>query len=258
MSTGRIEVPNPYDPSNPAVYRDWRREGHGITDIRHAIADSVNTFFYAIGGGWRDQEGLGISRIDDYIADFGIAQKTGIDFGDESVGTIPSPEWKADTFEDGTWRLGDTYITSIGQFGFQVTPIQMTRSIAAIANNGLLVTPRLVAGATIVEPIEHAIDPADYELIRLALRDTVTKGIANIVNDTNVSIAAKTGTAQVGVNNEFYNSWVVGFFPYDEPVYSFSIVMERGPSGGDGSAGRAMRTFINSVTEHYPEFWETL
>ena len=259
LSTGRIEVPNRFNPNEPAIFRDWRREGHGLTDIRYAIADSVNTFFYAIGGGYKNQEGLGISRIEEYIKNFGIAQPTGIDFGNESIGTIPNPEWKERIFDDGTWRLGDTYITSIGQFGFQVTPIQMTRATAALANNGILLKPLLIKDKTIIsETLEQDISLADYTLIRQAMRDTVTRGTAGIINIPEVKMAAKTGTAQVGVNNEFYNSWIIGFFPYDEPQYAFSIVMERGSKGSNGSAGRTMRSFINSVTEKYPEFWEEL
>ncbi|MFT6911389.1 MAG: penicillin-binding protein 2, partial [Candidatus Paceibacteria bacterium] len=228
LSTGRIEVPNRFNPDEPSIFRDWRPEGHGLTDIRHAIADSVNTFFYAIGGGWKRQDGLGISRIEEYIEDFGIAQKTGIDFGSEATGTIPNPEWKDRVFDDGTWRLGDTYITSIGQFGFQVTPIQMTRATAALANNGKLLQPLLVRDDAVIENIKHDINQEDYELIRLAMRDTVTKGTAGIINIPEVKMAAKTGTAQVGVDNEFYNSWIIGFFPYDDPLYAFSLVMERG------------------------------
>ncbi|MFT7016570.1 MAG: penicillin-binding protein 2 [Candidatus Paceibacteria bacterium] len=258
LSTGRIEVPNRFNPDEPSIFRDWRPEGHGLTDIRHAIADSVNTFFYAIGGGWKRQDGLGISRIEEYIEDFGIAQKTGIDFGSEATGTIPNPEWKDRVFDDGTWRLGDTYITSIGQFGFQVTPIQMTRATAALANNGKLLQPLLVRDDAVIENIKHDINQEDYELIRLAMRDTVTKGTAGIINIPEVKMAAKTGTAQVGVDNEFYNSWIIGFFPYDDPLYAFSLVMERGPQGGDGSAGRAMRAFVNSVSLEYPEFWENI
>lgn len=255
MSTGRIEIPNRFNPSNSSIFRDWRNEGHGITDIKHAIADSVNTFFYAIGGGWQDQQGLGITNIEKYIRAFDISEKTNIDFGNESIGTIPSPKWKEQTFTDGTWRLGDTYITSIGQFGFQVTPIQMTRATAALANNGILLEPLLVTGEPKSEKVFIDIKIQDYQLIRDAMRDTVTKGTAKIIDVPYINMAAKTGTAQVGVDNEFYNSWVIGFFPAEEPRYAYSIVMERAETDAGGSAGRAMRIFMDSVQEHYPEFW---
>lgn len=258
LSTGKIEIPNIYNPGQSSIFVDWRPEGHGVTDIRHAIADSVNTFFYAIGGGYRNQQGLGISRIDKYVHLFGIAEKTGIDFGSESIGTIPNPEWKEQIFSDGTWRLGDTYNTSIGQFGFQVTPIQMTRATAALANNGILLTPLLVKGPPERKPLEEDISLHDYATIRDAMRQTVTKGTAATVNVSYVTVAAKTGTAQVGVDNEFYNSWIIGFFPYDKPRYAFSVVMERAPEDNVGSAGRAMRVFMDSIEQEYPEFWEEM
>ena len=258
LSTGRIEIPNIYNPGQSSIFVDWRPEGHGVTDIRHAIADSVNTFFYAIGGGYRNQQGLGISRIDKYVHLFGIAEKTGIDFGSESIGTIPNPEWKEQIFSDGTWRLGDTYNTSIGQFGFQVTPIQMTRATAALANNGILLTPLLVKGPPERKPLEEDISLQDYATIRDAMRQTVTKGTAATVNVSYVTVAAKTGTAQVGVDNEFYNSWIIGFFPYENPRYAFSVVMERAPEDNVGSAGRAMRVFMDSIEQEYPEFWNEL
>jgi penicillin-binding protein 2 len=258
VSTGKIEVPNRFNPNNSSIFRDWRRGGHGITDIRHAISDSVNTFFYAIGGGWQDQKGLGISGIEKYIQAFDISEPTGIDFGNEAGGTIPTPEWKLENFSDGTWRLGDTYITSIGQFGFQVTPIQMTRAIAALANNGTLLRPLLIRGESVEEKVPINISQGDYDVIREAMRDTVTKGTAQSINVPYVTMAAKTGTAQVGVDNEYYNSWIVGFFPVENPQYAYSLVMERGNAGENGSAGKSMRTFMDAVQENYPEFWENI
>ena len=189
---------------------------------------------------------------------FAIAAKTGIDFGNEATGTIPNPDWKDRIFLDGTWRLGDTYITSIGQFGFQVTPLQMTRAVAALANNGTLLTPTLILNDIQEIPVKIPIDMDDYQLIQAAMRDTVTEGTARNINFSYIEMAAKTGTAQVGIDNEFYNSWVIGFFPYEKPKYAFSIVMERAPGDNEGSASRAMRTFIEDVQENYPEFWKSL
>jgi len=258
FSSGRIEIPNRFNPSNSSIFRDWRREGHGLSDIRFAIADSVNTFFYAIGGGFQDQQGLGIERIEKYMRAFAIAEKTGIDFGNEAIGTIPNPDWKERIFSDGTWRLGDTYITSIGQFGFQVTPLQMTRAVAALANNGTLLTPTLITKEAQLQSVDIPISNNNYQIIQSAMRDTVTKGTARNINFPYIEIAAKTGTAQVGIDNEFYNSWIIGFFPYENPQYAFSIVMERAPKDNEGSASRAMRTFVQNVQENYPEFWESL
>lgn len=259
FSTGRIEVPNPYNPRQTAIFRDWRPEGHGVTDIYHAIADSVNTFFYAISGGYRDQEGLGINNIEQYLLDFDIAQTTGITFGNELEGTIPTPQWKEQTYEDGTWRLGDTYNTSIGQFGFQVGVLQMARSIAALANEGSLHTPYLIEGnKKEAKAVESTISSEHYQTIKRAMRQTVTDGTARLFNIPEVEIAAKTGTAQVGRDNEYKNSWAVGFFPYEDPEYAFAVVMERAPNTeeNEGSAGRAFRDFLLSLRENNPEFWE--
>ncbi|MGB0925441.1 MAG: peptidoglycan D,D-transpeptidase FtsI family protein, partial [Minisyncoccia bacterium] len=225
-SVGSIEIPNIYNPNNASVFKDWRSGGHGITDVRFAIADSVNTFFYAIGGGYKDQEGLGITKIEKYLRSFDIAAKTNIDFGVEQDGTIPSPAWKKENYTDGAWRLGDTYITSIGQFGFLVSPIQMLRATAALANDGILHEPLLVKKNAVSKSISEDILFEHYQTIRAGMRDTVTQGSAQNINVDYIDIAAKTGTAQVGVNNEFYNSWIIGFFPYHDPQYAFTIVME--------------------------------
>ncbi len=254
LSIGSIKVPNKYNPSKYSIFKDWKFGGHGYTDVYLAIAESVNTFFYAIGGGYKDQEGLGITRIEEYLRAFGISEKTGIDFGMESKGTIPDPEWKKRLYKDGTWRLGDTYITSIGQFGFQVSPIQMLRAISSLANNGVLLEPILVKKKAKKELVSKNIFKKDYSIIRKAMRETVTKGTARNINVSFIDFAAKTGTAQVGKNNEFYNSWIIGFFPYENPKYAFVINMERGEKGKSGSASRAMRDFILSVEEYYPQF----
>lgn len=258
ISTGRIEIPNKYNPDKPSIFRDWRREGHGYSDVRFAIADSVNTFFYAIGGGYKNQKGLGIAGIEKYIREFGISELTGIKFGGEVTGTIPTPEWKERIFDDGTWRLGDTYNTSIGQFGFQVTPIQITRAMAALANMGQLVTPILVQQDPEIISVQSDISQEDYKTVHAGMRDTVLRGTAGNLNVEYVDIALKTGTAQVGRNNEFYNSWAAGFFPYKEPRYSFVIVMERAPETSTGSASQAMKLFMDRVELEYSEFWDFL
>jgi len=257
FSSGRIEIPNRFNPSNSSIFRDWRPAGHGVTDINHAIADSVNTFFYAIGGGLGNQEGLGIARMEEYLRTFHISEPTGIDFAAESVGTIPSPAWKEENFSDGTWRLGDTYNTSIGQFGFQTTPLQLVRATAALANRGTILKPRLTQNEAIVsETIETEISAKNYQTIHDAMRQTVTRGTAVAINKDYIHMTAKTGTAQVGRNNEFSHSWIMGFFPYEDPQYAYTIVMERAPRNNGGSAAQTMRRFVEDVELEYSEFWD--
>ncbi|HMA77911.1 MAG TPA: penicillin-binding transpeptidase domain-containing protein, partial [Candidatus Paceibacterota bacterium] len=106
VSTGEIVIPNPYTPSQPSIFRDWR--AHGVMDMREAIAFSSNVYFYIIGGGFQDQAGLGITKMSEYMKRFGFGDTTDIVLANEQTGTLPTPAWKAEVFDDD-WRLGDTY-----------------------------------------------------------------------------------------------------------------------------------------------------
>lgn len=90
------------------------------------------------------QKGLGIANIEKYSKMFGIGQKTGIELSCELGGSVPGIAWKAKKFPNDPWRLGDTYNTAIGQYGYQVTPLAMVRAMAGIASKGTLVTPTLI------------------------------------------------------------------------------------------------------------------
>lgn len=255
-SSGDIKVQNPYDKELFTTFRDWQEGGHGQTDVTKAIAESVNTFFYAIGGGYKDQAGLGISRIEQYIKLFEIGDPTGVDILGEVTGVVPSPEWKKKVFKGDAWRLGDTYNTSIGQYGFQATPMQMLRAIGAIANSGTLVTPHVVVGDEFeFKKIEKDFLPSDFELVREGMHKVVTEGTGQVLNVGYVNIAAKTGSAQTGAGNKFINSWVVGFFPYENPRYAFTVLMEKGPSGATRSASFAARGFFDWVQANAPEYF---
>ena len=260
FSNGQVEIPNRYDPTKPQIFRDWKKGGHGTTDVYKAIAESVNTFFYAIGGGYQNQSGLGISRVDDYIKRFGLDQKTGIDIDGEVKGIIPSPEWKIKTFpNDGTWRLGDTYNSSIGQFGFQVTTLELVRAVAALANKGTLVQPYVVQNpkSPISAPQQvEGIDSKWYQVIHDAMRKTVTEGTAQVANVPFVHAAIKTGTAQVGPRNSFMNSWSTGFFPYENPKYAFVIVMDKAKSTNETGATYVIRQVFDWIWNNDPNFFE--
>ncbi len=259
LSTGKIEVPNPYYPEKPFTYRDWKREGHGWTDVRKAIAESVNTFFYAIGGGYEKQKGLGIDRMNRYLKAFGIGEETKFPLYPEHTGTIPNPEWKKEHFQDGTWRLGDTYISSIGQFGFLVSPLQMLRSVAAIANGGYLVQPKiLLSEDTRKQNVPIEIPEEWYRVVREGMRQTVTAGTAQNLKDLPISFAVKTGTAQVGAQREYFDSWVIGFFPYEHPRYAIVVFLEKGKKGEHGSASMVIRDFVERLVEEYPQFIESV
>lgn len=249
-STGSIRLQNPYNPELYSVFVDWK--AHGWIDMRDAIAVSSNVYFYSIGGGFEGQKGLGIERIEKYMRSFGVGVATGIDLPGEVQGTIPTPEWKERVFDGEQWRIGDTYNTSIGQYGFQVTPLQMARSIGMIASKGVLVTPHVVKQSE-VEKITSTIDTAHFNVIHEGMREGVLRGSAAGLNTPGIELAAKTGTAQVGISKSLHNSWIVGFFPYDEPKYSFAVVMERGPSKNVIGALFVMRQFVDWMKENRPE-----
>jgi penicillin-binding protein 2 len=136
LSTGSISIPNPYDQTRKTVFSDWK--AHGLVDMRKALAVSSNVYFYEIGGGFEKQKGLGIENLEKYFSMFGLGKPIKDSLLASPAGTIPSPEWKEKVFPGDPWRVGDTYFTSIGQYGFQVTPLQMLRAYSAIANNGML------------------------------------------------------------------------------------------------------------------------
>lgn len=251
LSTGSISIPNPYFPDQPSIFRDWK--AHGYTDMRHAIAASSDVYFYAVGGGYKDQRGLGIANLDEYFKKFGLGAPTGLAGFKEPAGTIPTPEWKEATFDGDPWRLGDTYNTSIGQYGVQVTPLQMARAAATIANSGTLLTPTIIASSTPrgteLDIVQHA-----FEVAREGMRLAAQGGTAAAVNMPFMEVAGKTGTAQVGANNEFMNSWIIGFYPYENPRYAFAVVLERAPAGTAVGAPAAMNAFLWWMHQNAPEY----
>lgn len=257
LSTGAITIPNPYHPDKPSIFKDWK--AHGWVDMRRALAVSSDVYFYSIGGGFESQRGLGIEAIEKYARLFGLGSP--VDFlGLEAVGTIPSPAWKKAVFgEDEPWRLGDTYNTVIGQYGFQTTPLQMLRAIAAIANGGSLVYPRITHSdrypSEAAGPEALGISDAYLQVAREGMHAAVTEGgTAQGLWMPGVAIAAKTGTAQIGMRNEFMNSWVVGFWPFEEPKYAFVVVLEKAPANTLAGAAPAMRPFFEWLAANKPEY----
>jgi penicillin-binding protein 2 len=240
---GSISIPDPYHPGKSFVYNGWK--ALGPVDVRKAIAWSSDVFFYEVGGGFKDQRGLGIDRLKYWYRQFGLGSTTAIDLPEESSGVLPDPAWKKSVFDE-PWFLGDTYFTSIGQYSMQVTPIQMVRAAAAIANNGTLFTPTLILGQAPVA-IQVPVDSAALAVVRQGMRQSVTNALAQAINMPYVSVAAKTGTAQTGTRNQYDNSWVIGFFPYDDPQYAFSVVLERGPEGAGEQAVNVMQQLFDSL-----------
>lgn len=217
LSVGGLWLGNRFFP-------DWRAGGHGFTNVYHAIADSVNTFFYIIGGGNEAIDGLGLERLMQYAKLFGLSTKTGIDLGNEADGFLPTKAWKEET-KGEPWYVGDTYNVSIGQGDVLVTPLQMNRTTMVFANGGNLITPHLLKDV----PVEETkILPDDIlEIVRDAMRQTITNGSATSLQAVPVPVAGKTGTAQ-WATGRVPHSWFTGFAPYDNPTVCITVVVEEG------------------------------
>jgi len=227
---GYILVKNQYDPS--IVYKYTGVTPHGLVDVRKAIAVSSNIYFYTIGGGYEDQEGLGPTRIKQYLSLFGWDKKTGIDLPGEFSGFIPDPAWKKAT-KGQSWWDGDTYNLAIGQSDLQTTPLQVALAYCAIANGGTLYKPQIVKSIIGVKEFQPEairsgfIDKENLKIVREGMRDGVKEpyGGSKILNDLPIAVASKTGTAQIGMDNHF-NVWSSVFAPYENPEIVLVVTVE--------------------------------
>ncbi len=238
MCKGEIAVPHKYDPDITYYHKDWST--HGATDMRKAIAESCNVYFYTIGGGYKDQEGLGPTRIKKYVELFGWGNKTGVDIPGEADGFIPYPSWKEE--EKGEpWFDGDTYNLSIGQGDIGVTPLQVAVAYSAIANNGTLYSPKIVKeivddNKNVLEEIspeiirKDFIDPDYLDIVRQGMRWAVTgenspQASSITLNSLPVDVVSKTGTAQTAITNVYHN-WAGVFAPYEDPEIVLVVMIE--------------------------------
>lgn len=253
ISTGSISIPNEYDPTKKSVFNDWRV--NGPVDIRRAIAVSSDVYFYEVVGGYQNQIGLGITKLEKYMRLFGFGSAIDNPYLAGESGTIPNPEWKELNFPNDPWRVGDTYNTAIGQYGVQVTPIQVVRAMSAIADGGKLIEPTIIFqnGGQPIKSVQTAIPNEYFQIVKEGMRQAVTEGTASGLNISQVKVAAKTGTAEVGTLKKRVNSWVTGFFPYDKPRYSFVVMMEKGPSSNTVGALYVMRQFLEWASLNAPE-----
>lgn len=255
VSTGEIIIPNPWNPSNPTKFTDWR--AHGPMDMREAIAYSSNVYFYYISGGYGDQEGLGIRKMDEYYDLFNFGKKTGVVLANEQSGTVPSPEWKEEVFDE-PWRLGNTYQTSIGQFGWQVTPLQMVVAYGALANGGKFFQPHILKGQE-PEYVDKHLSADSLKVVREGMHMTTyyAGGTARALEKPYVKIAAKSGTAELDSAKARLNTWAAGYWPYEEPRYSFVVLMENAPYTNSLGGTKLAGDIMDWIHENAPEYIET-
>jgi len=219
-------------------FGDWTV--HGPSDVRTAIAQSNDIFFYTLGGGYGSIGGLGMSLMKKWDNLLGLGETTGIDIGGESSGLIPDEQWKQDTFNE-KWSVGNSYHAAIGQGYVTVTPLQLANYIATIANGGTLFKPHLVSQikkndgtVSVIQPQiirSGFISPDVVNVVREGMRQAVTGGTAQPLKDLPVEVAGKTGTAQFGVGGSQTHGWFVSFAPYDNPQIAMVVLVEGGGEG---------------------------
>ncbi len=244
LSAGGLQVGGHFFP-------DWKAGGHGITNVRKAIAWSVNTFFYTIGGGYESFIGLGVDRLTDWMRRFGLSMKSGIDLPGEGTGLVPSKDWKQKT-KNEPWYVGDTYNLSIGQGDLLVTPLQVANYTAAIANGGKKLTPHLVMSeGTVTSTLAFVsssisgVEADDIKVVQDGMRDCVVFGSCRGMNLLPFPVAGKTGTAQWNANKPTH-AWFTSFAPFDHPEIVVTVLLEEGGEGSSASvpvARRVMQTW---------------
>ncbi len=262
-STGSIAVEDKYNPNRTWIMRDWA--ALGTLDFYHGLAMSSDVYFYYLSGGYYQGgdevfHGLGLDRLAAYTREYGFGAPTGIDLPGEAAGLVPSEEWKIDTFgETAVWTLGDTYNFGIGQGFLTVTPIQLVRVIAAIANGGDVLVPHVVdsivnADGQVIQSIDRqvanklSISDGNLAIMREALRQAADYGPANTGASNLVTIAAKTGTAEFGqplADGTYPNShaWYTAYAPYDDPEIAVVVFLEQGV--GSTHAGPVARQIFD-------------
>lgn len=228
--------------------RNWKREDEGPIDLERAIATSCNTFFAHLG------LTAGIDRIGRYARAFGFGQPTGVILGDEKAGLVPTRESLA-----RTWWPGDTANVAIGQGRVLVTPLQVARFMAAIANGGILWRPRLIQhvgdarGTILSAPPEVtgrvALAPAVFAVLRRSLWAAVNDGgTASAARVSGLEVAGKTGTAQIVRDSDSSrgqdHAWFAGYAPAEDPQVVVVVLVERGGIGGRVAAPVARQIFL--------------
>ena len=223
-STGGLHIGQQFFP-------DWKAGGHGITNVRYALAWSVNTFFYIIGGGYETFVGLGVDRLTDWMRRFGLGSETGLDLPGESSGFVPSKEWK-EKAKGERWFVGDTYNLSIGQGDLLVTPLQVAAFTAAVANGGHKVTPHVGLGMNLLTASSSPAlaDPDVIQTVRLGMRDTIVYGSGKALSSLPFTSAGKTGTAQWRSDRPNH-AWFTSFAPFDKPEIVVTVMLEEGVEG---------------------------
>ncbi len=244
-------------PGSQHRFRDWKRGGHGHTDLRTAIIRSCDVYFYNL------SLTLGIDRIHKYLSHFGLGTRTGIDLPGEPTGLLPSREWKRATRRQA-WFPGETLIAGIGQGYNLTTPLQLALATATLANRGAIMRPQMLHASrmpgsdttTAQQPVVAGqvpvASPANWDTVIGAMQDVVhsPRGTAHAISQgMTYHMAGKTGTAQVfGIAQDAKyeaeeieerlrdHALFVGFAPLEDPQIAVAVIVENGGHGGSVAA----------------------
>ncbi|MDO4698413.1 MAG: penicillin-binding protein 2 [Pasteurellaceae bacterium] len=253
-------------PNTTQRFRDWKKGGHGRTDVNKAIVESSDTFFYQLA------YDMGIDRMSAWMKRFGFGMKTGIDLAEESSGIMPSREWKQIRHKK-PWIPGDTVSVGIGQGYWISTPLQLAKATAVLINNGKVNTPHLMMEVMSGENQPYQ-DPLLYEDINDVpdrFWQIAKLGMYNVVHANNGTAkkafagipyraAGKTGTAQVfslkgkdydknTINKHLHDhAWFMGYAPYDNPKVVVALILENA-GGGSSSAAPVARKIMDYVLQ---------
>lgn len=249
-----ITVPNPFNKELSYVFKNWRQE-YGLFNLRKAIANSCNIYFFTAGGGFGNIKGLGIEKIAKYLSESLANIKLGIDLPGEEAGFVPTPEWKLKS-KGENWYQGDTYNISIGQGDLLVSPLWINGYVSAIANGGAIFKPLLAQ--RILDRDKNVLKifnsekisdlpfkPEIIKEIKSDMEETVLSGTAKLLKDLPVRAGAKTGTAEV-VKNKSINSLFMAFAPWENPEIAITVLIE----GSASNQGLAIQA-ANNVLKWY-------
>lgn len=254
-------------PGTAQRFRDWKKSGHGRTDVNKAITESSDTFFYQLA------YDMGIDKMSYWMKRFGFGVKTGIDLAEESNGIMPSREWKQKRYKK-PWIPGDTISVGIGQGYWISTPLQLAKATSVLINNGNVHTPHLMMEVMSGENQPYQ-DPKLYDDIKDVpprFWQIAKQGMYNVINASNGTgrkafagvpyrVAGKTGTAQVfSLKGKDYNknaitkklhdhAWFTGYAPFDQPKVVVSVILENA-GGGSTAAAPVARKVMDYVLRH--------
>ena len=249
------------------TYHCWKKEGHGFVNLREAMKQSCDTYFYEVA------RRLGVDRLSVTAKKFGLGQKVFKDiFDNEKKGLVPNTEWKKNAL-GRNWVLGETIITGIGQGFIQTTPIQLCLMTAQIANGGYKIYPKIVANddnqyADKFTPLYKK--SRNIKIVQDAMFSSTNEvrgtSYRSRLDDPKYRFAGKTGTSQVKKITELDreldlktsqipyeerdHALFVAFGPYKNPRYALSIIIEHGGSGGTVAAPLAKELFKMIVDRH--------